>query len=76
MPIYEYKCNECGEDSEILLRSYSAEANCPHCKSADLTRLISVPGAVMTKGSHSSPDMPMCPNRERCGVPNCPGAPG
>lgn len=74
MPIYEYECNRCGEKSEILLKSMSAEAACPHCDSPDLTKLISVPGAVMSKGSTRAVDVPAtCPNRDRCGVDSCPG---
>ena len=77
MPIYEYKCNQCGEESELLLRSMSAEAVCPNCNSTDLTKLISIPGAVMTKGSSAAADIPpACPNRNRCGVPSCPAANG
>lgn len=76
MPIYEYKCNQCGEISEVLLKSMSAQAFCPHCDSGDLTKLISAPAAVLTRGS-SSPDADaptVCPNKKRCGVPHCPAA--
>lgn len=74
MPIYEYKCNRCGETSEILLKSMNSRVVCPQCDSGDLTKLISVPGAVMVKGSSSSSvdAAPMCPNRRRCGM-DCPG---
>lgn len=78
MPIYEYKCNLCGEISEVLLKSMSAQAACSHCDSTDLTKLISAPAAVITRGSSSpATDAPaVCPNKERCGVPNCPAANG
>ncbi|HLP57176.1 MAG TPA: zinc ribbon domain-containing protein [Candidatus Deferrimicrobium sp.] len=73
MPIYEYRCNRCGEASEILLKNVNAKAVCPMCDSSDLTKLISEPGAVMAKGSASSSSdaPPMCPNRHRCGMPGC-----
>ena len=35
MPIYEYKCTECGEKFEKLVASFrsAAEADCPKCGS-------------------------------------------
>lgn len=74
MPIYEYRCNRCGEISEILLKSMNAKAVCPMCDSGDLTKLISEPAAVMAKGSSSSStdDAPVCPNRHMCRMPGCP----
>ena len=42
MPIYEYQCRACGEQFEYLLRSSSAEAQCPVCASPDLEHLISL----------------------------------
>ncbi len=75
MPIYEYKCNQCEEKSEILLKTMSATAVCPNCNSTDLTKLISAPGAVITKGSNAAADIPpTCPNKNRCGVASCPAA--
>ncbi len=76
MPIYEYKCNQCGEESEILHKSMNIEkVECPQCQSEEMERLISVPGAVMTKSSAPGP-MPSCPNAQKCGNNTCPGALG
>ncbi|MCU0288051.1 MAG: zinc ribbon domain-containing protein [Acidobacteria bacterium] len=74
MPIYEYRCNQCGKTSEILVKNINAGVVCPTCASPDLVKLISEPGAVMAKGSSSSSNdaAPVCPNRHRCGVPGCP----
>jgi putative FmdB family regulatory protein len=45
MPSYEYRCNNCGRPLTFSYRTYKeydeAERVCPHCGSADLTRLIS-----------------------------------
>ena len=43
MPIYEYRCHQCGDTSSFYLRTYSAAppANCRHCDSADLQRIMS-----------------------------------
>lgn len=77
MPIYEYKCEECGVVSDLLIKNTakSASVSCPGCQSTHMTRLISVPGAVMSKSKHGA-DESMghgCPHRERCGMDHCPG---
>jgi len=42
MPIYEYRCEECGKRSTSLLPSYStADPPCPHCGKPALRRLVS-----------------------------------
>jgi putative FmdB family regulatory protein len=42
MPIYEYRCEDCGKRSTALLPSYSsADPVCPHCGKPALLRLVS-----------------------------------
>jgi putative FmdB family regulatory protein len=42
MPIYEYRCEECGKRSSALLPSYSSpDPVCPHCGKPALRRLVS-----------------------------------
>ena len=43
MPIYDYKCQECGEVSEIFLNSVdgSQPICCPACGSEEMQKLIS-----------------------------------
>jgi putative FmdB family regulatory protein len=42
MPIYEYRCEECGKRSSALLPSFSsADPVCPHCGKPALKRLVS-----------------------------------
>jgi putative FmdB family regulatory protein len=42
MPIYEYRCEECGKRSSSLLPSYSSpDPPCPHCGKPALRRLVS-----------------------------------
>jgi len=43
MPIFEFRCRNCGEKFELLVRSGS-DVECPHCKSADVSKLFSVFG--------------------------------
>ena len=42
MPIYEYRCEECGKRSSALLASYaSPDPACPNCGKPALRRLVS-----------------------------------
>jgi putative FmdB family regulatory protein len=42
VPIYEYRCEECGKRSSSLLPSYSTpDPACPHCGKPSLRRLVS-----------------------------------
>jgi putative FmdB family regulatory protein len=42
MPIYEYRCEECGKRSSALLPSFSSpDPVCPHCGKPALRRLVS-----------------------------------
>jgi putative FmdB family regulatory protein len=42
VPIYEYRCEECGKRSSALLKSFSSpDPVCPHCGKTGLRRLVS-----------------------------------
>ena len=45
MPIYEYKCNNCGNDFETLVMG-GRQPECPSCDSQDLLRLMSACGFI------------------------------
>ena len=42
MPIYEYRCEDCGHEFEALVRSSDTPA-CEKCASPKLARLLSLP---------------------------------
>lgn len=42
MPIYEYTCDTCGHDFELLVRRQDTPA-CPACDAKELSRRISLP---------------------------------
>jgi putative FmdB family regulatory protein len=41
MPIFEYHCDSCNQDCELLLRSRSAKPVCPHCGAKTLSKKFS-----------------------------------
>jgi putative FmdB family regulatory protein len=52
MPIYEYRCEECGKRSTSLLPSYSSpDPLCPHCGKPALKRLVSTFATVSSSES-------------------------
>ena len=71
MPIYQYKCQECGEVSDFLLSSLSDSGTlvCPSCGSHNLDRLLSVPNLL--KGKTTVPGTTCCGRTERCQMPPC-----
>ena len=51
MPLFEYHCEPCNTDFELLVRSGETAA-CPECGQVELERLFSAPAApVMSSGS-------------------------
>jgi putative FmdB family regulatory protein len=71
MPIYDYKCQGCGETSEIFQRTISeVKVVCPHCGSEKLEKQFSAPGFFVK--DHSRPKGRTCCGREeRCDTPAC-----
>jgi putative FmdB family regulatory protein len=55
MPIYEYRCQECGATFDRFVRSFAnaatVEVECPHCRSKRCQKNISLFG---TSGSGNS----------------------
>ena len=51
MPIYEYKCQACSREFELLVRPGTALA-CPSCGADQLERLISLP-AIKSESTHA-----------------------
>ncbi len=70
MPIFEYRCLECGADFEsVNLPGRDDAARCPECGSAELKKAFS---------TFSSPRYPVashgltcCGREERCDAPPC-----
>ena len=72
MPIYEYRCEDCGTKFEKLLRRAGDEVNCPSCGQSHLKTEFST-FAAHNGGSKQSAGMPrcgggMCPTPDLCGL--------
>jgi putative FmdB family regulatory protein len=51
MPIYEYRCQGCGHQFELLVLKSTTVA-CPACSGAELERLLSLP-AIKSETTHA-----------------------
>jgi putative FmdB family regulatory protein len=71
MPIFEYACQHCHQDFEILVRSHTVP-QCPHCQSTALDKKLSVfaTAAAGAEGMTMAAPAP-CGS---CGHPDGPGA--
>ena len=70
MPLYEFKCRDCGNITEVLLHGADKTLLvCPHCGSAALEKLFSASHVVRGEGrAHGST---CCGREERCDKPPC-----
>jgi putative FmdB family regulatory protein len=68
VPIYEYTCQGCRGEFELLLRGEETP-QCPRCGGSELEKRFSVVAAH----SASSRSLPVCdqPSRGDCGLPQC-----
>lgn len=60
MPVYEYRCNNCGRKLSLSYKTYkdydAAEKRCTHCGSDALTRLISRVAVAKPSRSYANMD--------------------
>jgi putative FmdB family regulatory protein len=75
MPIFEYKCNQCGHTMEFLEKSRAAHKHtCPACGSADLQKLLS--GFAVGRGKAATQACETCPSgpcpTDACQMGTCP----
>jgi putative FmdB family regulatory protein len=54
MPIYEYHCEECGQESELLVSAH-AQPDCPKCGSQKMSKLLSIVAAPSRDAADGQP---------------------
>lgn len=73
MPLYEYRCEQCGAECELLVRR-AEDVVCPECGGSRLEKRLSVPAAHVAGGSSSLPiaaNMGAGCGRAGCGNGRC-----
>jgi putative FmdB family regulatory protein len=56
MPIYEFHCEKCGNESEVLVRSSNWKgALCPHCGSTRLQKKLSTFASAVAGQADAAP---------------------
>lgn len=71
MPIFEYQCNSCGREFEVLVRSASPVPACPDCSGTQLRKKLSAFAAITGTQSAQAELPAAC---QSCGNPGGPGA--
>ncbi len=72
MPIYEFHCDKCEQDSELLVRSSKWKGTkCPHCGSAKLSKMLSV--FASSVGGSQPGAKRSCSGGGSCGRGSCGG---
>ena len=72
MPIFEYKCQQCGHVTEVLQKSRKAAKQvCAQCGSSDTKKMLS--GFAVGQGKSAAPACDSCAAGPACGAGGCPG---
>lgn len=69
MPIYDYRCKECGTISELLFRNPDNDVKCPQCGGINMEKLVSASYTI--KMDATAPGTTCCGRAERCEEPSC-----
>jgi putative FmdB family regulatory protein len=60
MPIFEYKCQDCGTRFEKIVSSFSASVLCGKCQSPNVDKMLSVFAVAKSSRSAASVDDGPC----------------
>jgi putative FmdB family regulatory protein len=69
MPVYEYRCLDCEEEFEALVRG-DGGVSCPRCGGTSLKKLLSAPVTLSGRPSRQA-GRTCCGREERCDAPPC-----
>ncbi len=70
MPVYDFRCQECGEVTELFLSVSSEDKKpiCQSCGSHNMERMISAPSILRNPVDSNAT---CCGRTERCETPPC-----
>jgi len=72
MPVYSFRCKECGEIFDFLYVRSSEKPECPKCGSKNLEKQLTAPAGIKIGNSASYQKGTTCCGRtERCDSPPC-----
>ncbi len=71
MPIYEYRCEKCGQVNEFLILGKQEPLRCQKCGSGDLRKLLSAHNTGSSSREFAELGAGGC-----CGTPDSCGTPG
>jgi len=69
MPIFDFKCSDCGTVTEFLITGENKSSACPQCGGKNLEKLISAPSLL--RKTNTAPGKTCCGREERCETPAC-----
>ena len=70
MPLYDYRCSDCGAVSEILVRGADGGSpRCSHCGGGSMERLLS--SSYLIRTETRQPGTTCCGSSERCETSPC-----
>jgi len=70
MPIYTYKCQECGETFDFLIIKKTEEPRCPKCGAIKLEKQLTAPAGIRM-GNSNQGGTTCCGRTEPCDTPPC-----
>jgi len=74
MPVFDFKCRNCGRVSEIIIRRANEEVTCPGCGKKEMEKMITSSYTVIQSGGLSrslSKSGTCCGRSEKCQKPPC-----
>lgn len=71
MPLYEYRCGDCGRLFERLVRTWNEAVECPACASERVEKQVSTFAFTGTDGGRSGGGMGMGGGGSCCGRGGC-----
>lgn len=70
MPIFTYRCKDCGSQFDFLKIKQTEQVTCTKCGSSNLEKQITAPSAIRM-GMMPAKGTTCCGKSERCDIPPC-----